>query len=64
MDAKEIFLNWLKNKKNPPNELNVQLAKEENLQFNNHEIKAVDKEIITEETVKSAFDLIQRAISK
>ncbi len=58
----EIFLNWIKDRKFPPAEIDASLADNSDLKFDNHEEDATDKDFINPQQLDSAFNLIQRAL--
>lgn len=61
MSDKEIFLSWLVEKNLPQHELDVNLANQNNLKFDNHADNADNKQFITEEKLESSFKLVYRS---
>jgi len=58
---KEIFISWLKEQEMPASELDHELAKKNNLKFNNHSPNADKKEFITERALSLAYNIIARS---
>ncbi len=63
MTDKEIFLDWLKDKTIPIDELNLELIQKDDFKFENDEMSASDKTFIQPQQLDSAFQLIQRALT-
>jgi len=63
MTDKEIFLDWLKNKTIPVDELDIKLIQKDDFKFENDEMSASDKTFIQPQQLDSAFQLIQRALT-
>ncbi len=63
MTDKEIFLDWLKDKTIPVDELNLELIQKDDFKFENDEVSASDKTFIQPQQLDSAFQLIQRALT-
>ncbi len=61
LSNKELFLNWIKDKDLPANELDHEVAKSQNLKFNNHAENADTKEFVFEDKLVSSFDLVLKA---
>ena len=58
---KEIFLNWIKDKELPANELDPKVAKSKDLKFNNHAEDADKKGFVFEDKLVTAFDIVLKA---
>ena len=58
---KKIFLTWLEGKKIPESELNHNLAKENNLKFDNHADNADFKSFLTKDKLESSFKTVIKA---
>lgn len=58
---KEIFLNWLKGKELPDNELDHNAAKAHDLKFNNHASNADSKSFISRDKLIASFDTVLKS---
>jgi len=63
MTDKEIFLDWLKGKAIPVNELDIKLIQKDDFKFENDEVSASNKTFIQPQQLDNAFQLIQRALT-
>lgn len=63
MTDKAIFLDWLKDKTIPVDELDMELIQKDEFKFENDEVRASDKTFIQPQQLDNAFLLIQRALT-
>jgi len=63
MTDKAIFLDWLKDKTIPVDELNLELIQKDDFKFENDEVSASDKTFIQPQQLDNAFQLIQRTLT-